>query len=231
MPIHINNTRCMDCSFRSLIFDKVDSDELEQLNAHKNEYIFHKGEKIVEEGNATKRFVYLKRGLVKLSKKSENNKAQIISVSKPKNFIGFLDVFSREQYQYSITAVSNTEVCFINAEVIKKIIGQNGQFALKVLSKICHVSDEIIFNRVNICSKQMRGRIAFLLLYLAREIFDSGDFQLPLTRREIGELIAMSTENVIRILSEFKREGILRMDGKNICIADPHQLELISKVS
>ncbi len=231
MPIKIDNTRCADCSFRSLIFDKVDSHELEQLNAFKNEYIYHKGEKIVGEGTATNQFVYLKRGLIKLSRKTANGKEQIISISKPKNFIGFLDVFSHEHYQYSITAISKTEVCFIGTDVIKNIIGQNGQFALKVLSKICHVSDEIIFNRVNICSKQMRGRIAFLLLYLAREIFDSNEFKLPLTRREIGELIAMSTENVIRIISEFRKEGILSMEGKNLHIEDFSQLELISKVN
>jgi len=231
MPIKIDNTRCVNCSFRSLIFDKVDPDELEQLNAFKKEYIFHKGEQVVLEGQNTSDFVYLKRGRIKLSRKAENNKEQIISISRPKNFIGFLDVFSRPQYHYTITAITKLEVCFIDAEVIKNIIGQNGQFALKVLSKICHISDEIIFNRVNICSKQLRGRIAYLLLYMAKEIFDSAEFKLPLTRREMGELIAMSTENVIRILSEFKKDGILEMDGRDLKITDMNHLELISKVS
>ena len=126
---------------------------------------------------------------------------------------------------------SPIKLCFIDAEVIKSIVSQNGQFALKVLSKICYVSDEIIFGRVNICALQLRGRIAFLLLYLANEIYDSKNFVLPLTRREIGELIAVSTENVIRILSEFRREGIIGIDGKEIKITNLHQLESISRVS
>ena len=98
-----------------------------------------------------------------------------------------------------------------------------------MLSKISQVSDEIIHNRVNICSKQLRGRIAYLLIMFSKEIYYNTKFDLPLTRKEFGELIDMSTENVIRILSEFRKDGLIQIDGAHIEIQNFESLEKISK--
>jgi CRP-like cAMP-binding protein len=51
---------------------------------------------------------------------------------------------------------------------------------------------------------------------------------LPVTRREIGELISMTTENTIRTLSEFRQDGIISMEGKSLKILDYKRLEGVS---
>jgi len=51
----------------------------------------------------------------------------------------------------------------------------------------------------------------------------------PLSRKEIAELIDMSTENVIRILSEFRKDNIIRIDGSCIEILNIGQLERICR--
>lgn len=229
MPQLINATKCAECAFRSLLFDKLEGCELELLDQSKTELKYKKGEIIIAEGQEIKEFVYVKKGLVKLSKRTENQKDHIISISKPKAFIGFLTVFSQKHYHYSITALDESNICFIEIDVIKKVVMTNGIFALDVLSKICDVSDEIIHNRLNIGTKQLRGRIAYLLIFFSKKIFCSPSFELPLTRRELGELIDMSTANVIRILSEFRRDGILRIDGHTIEIENLETLDKISR--
>lgn len=220
---------CTACTFRSFIFDKLSQDELDLLDQSRTEFLFHKGEKIIEEGQEIKEFVYLSRGLVKLSKRTENNKEQIISISKPQVFIGFLSVFSQINYQYSMTAIVESNLCFIDIELIKTMIRKNGIFALEVLSKMSDISNEIIQNKVNISSKNLRGRIAYLLIYFSKEIFHNTQFALPITRREIGELINVSTENVIRVLSELRREGIIEIDGCKIHILNYQTLTKISR--
>lgn len=52
--------------------------------------------------------------------------------------------------------------------------------------------------------------------------------EMPISRKEIAELIGMTTENVIRILSEFKKEEIIRIEGKEIEILDFDRLQMIS---
>ncbi|MCX6300597.1 MAG: helix-turn-helix domain-containing protein, partial [Bacteroidia bacterium] len=73
------------------------------------------------------------------------------------------------------------------------------------------------------------GRVAFVLLYFTKEIYNTRVFDLPISRKEIAEYIGMSTANVIRTLSDFKREGIIKVFGKTIEIVDIAKLEILSK--
>jgi len=225
----LTNTICNTCSFKSLLFDKLSYEELGLLNQHRTFKDFKKGGKIVGEGQLVSTFLYVKTGLVKLSKYTLNKKNHIISIAKPKTFIGLLTVFSDRYFQYTITAIEPSSICFIEIDTFKELIGDNGGFALDVLGKICNVSDEIITSRVNICSKQLRGRIAYLLVYFAMEVYNNTTFNLPITRRELGELIDMSTENVIRILSEFRKDGLISIHGNQIEIINFEMLNRISK--
>jgi CRP-like cAMP-binding protein len=76
--------------------------------------------------------------------------------------------------------------------------------------------------------KQVKGRIAQILLYFSEKVYHNDRFQLPLTRREVGELLSITTENTIRTLSEFKKDGLIEIDGKVIHIPDKKRLESIN---
>jgi len=76
--------------------------------------------------------------------------------------------------------------------------------------------------------RQVKGRIAYFLIFLSDHIYSSRTFRLPVTRREIGELISMTTENTIRTLSEFRQDGIISMEGKSLKILDYKRLEGVS---
>jgi CRP/FNR family transcriptional regulator len=54
-------------------------------------------------------------------------------------------------------------------------------------------------------------------------------FDLPVSRKEIADYIGMSTANVIRTLSDFKKDGIIKVFGKTIEIVDINKLDIISK--
>ena len=229
MPEILYNTKCNECAFRSLLFENLSTGELDELDRNKVEKRYPKGEVIVSEGDEVHEFLYLKKGLVKLSKSDESKKDHIICLCKPLNFIGFLSVFSNTHYQYSIQALEDSIVCFINMDTIRQTIRVNGEFGLEVLEKVTSISDNIIHKRIMIASKQMRGRISFILMYFSKEIYMNTKFHLPLSRKEIAQLIDLSTENVIRILSEFRKENIIRIDGNFIEILDIPTLERITR--
>lgn len=71
--------------------------------------------------------------------------------------------------------------------------------------------------------------VAFVLLYFTKEIYSTRIFDLPVSRKEIAEYIGMSTANVIRTLSDFNKEGIIKVFGKTIEIVDINKLEILSK--
>ncbi len=221
----INN--CKECIYRSWAFKNLSDNDLKQINDQKKERLFRKGENICFEGDEILSFMYLQNGLVKLFKTESNNKEHIISIAKPKDFIGLLSIFSNTKHIYSITAIEDSIVCFVDLNVIKNLIKTNGIFALDFFEKISAVSDSVIKTRIDINTRQLRGRIAYILLFFAKHIYDSTTFNLPISRKEVAELIDMSTENVIRVLSEFRKDNLLQIEGKNIEIKDLKRLERI----
>ena len=162
-----------------------------------------------------------------LFKTETNTKEHIISIAKPKDFVGLLSVFSNTKHIYSISAIEDSIVCFIDLKIIKNLIKTNGIFAIDFFEKISSISDSVIKTRIDINTRQLRGRIAYILLFLSKHIYSSEQFNLPISRKEIAELIDMSTENVIRVLSEFRKDKLIQIEGKGIEILDLKRLEKI----
>lgn len=77
--------------------------------------------------------------------------------------------------------------------------------------------------------KQARGNIAAFLLELSNVIFESDNFTLPLSQSEVGNLVDTTRESVSRMLTEFDKDEIIRMRGKEITILNKELLKLISK--
>ncbi|MGC9373997.1 MAG: Crp/Fnr family transcriptional regulator [Bacteroidales bacterium] len=222
---HVSN--CKNCAYRTWAFKNLTADELELINEKKVEKFYRKGENIYIEGDPVHSFLYLQNGLVKLFKTELNHKEHIISIAKPKDFIGLLSIFSNQDHNYSISAIEDSIICFIDLDLIKNFIKTNGNFALDFFEKISKLSDSIIKTRVDINTRQLRGRIAYMLLFFAQNIYNAKEFNLPISRKEIADLIDMSTENVIRALSEFRKDGLIQIEGKNIVINDIERLQKI----
>ena len=100
-----------------------------------------------------------------------------------------------------------------------------------MLDKMSRASDDIIRIRFDISQKNLRGRIAYILLYFTEKIYKNSIFELPLSRKEVAELIDMTTENVIRILSEFRKDNIIEINGKTIKVLNPSFLAKLSELA
>jgi CRP-like cAMP-binding protein len=220
---------CTNCDFRDVVFSYLDDPSIEELCNHKEEQFFCKGEIINHEGEKISNFKYLKSGLVKLYRRTLNGEEQVITITRPFEFVSNMSIFSEERYQYSVSALEDSVVCMINLEFIKQLFLKNGGFAMGLLSRISRINDKIITQTLDIRQKNLVGRVAFVLLYFTKEIYNSRVFDIPVSRKEIADYIGMSTANVIRTLSDFKKEGIIRVSGKTIEIVDIEKLEIISK--
>jgi len=224
-----NTCNCEECQLRGIFFSNVKDDALLNICDLKRERRFSKGESIILEGDPITEFLYMKKGLVKLSKKSFDGKDQIISFTKPFDFVSLLSVFSSSQYKYSVTAIEETTVCSMQLEIVKKMAHENALFTMDLMSNISLMTDKIIHDSLEIKRKHLKGRIAHVLLYFSDYIYKKDEFELPISRREIAEYIGMTTENVIRTLSEFRKDEIIKIFGKAILIADKKRLKNISE--
>lgn len=223
-----NNCECSGCRFRNIAFSTLIPDEITSLCVFRQEFTFSKGGLVHKEGDPIREFKYLKSGLVKAFRKSSTGEEQIIAITRPFEFVSNMSIFSEGRYKYSVSALEDSVVCSIKLDYIMKLVLEHGAFALELMTKISQISDKIILQTLDIRSKHLAGRVAYILLYFTNDIYKSRIFDLPVSRKEIADYISMSTANVIRTLSDFRKDGIISLNGKTIEIIDIEKLEMIS---
>ncbi len=220
---------CEHCELKELFVDNLEGDELDVVCAGKVERAYGQGESIIKEGTQINDFTYLKNGLVKLYRSDQSGKEQIIAIAKPMDYVSLLSVFSNKKYNYSVAALEDSTTCNLKMSDVRNLVNENGKLALNLLSKMSRVADKVILDSLEIRVKHLRGRVAYLLIYFAEEVYFSEEYDLPLTRKEMAEFVGMTTENVIRTLSEFRKDGILKIYGKTIQISSMDSLKSISE--
>ena len=84
----------------------------------------------------------------------------------------------------------------------------------------------------DIAQKTVRERLAEILLFLVNDFgLDSDNFlNISLTREELSNIVGTATESVIRLLSEFKSDKLVELNGRKIKIINTKGLEKISNV-
>lgn len=220
---------CEHCDFREIVFSTLDEPGIREICEFKEERSFVRGEIIIREGEKILSFKYLKSGLVKLFRRTAEGEEQVIMITKPLEFVSNMSNFSEETYRYSVSALEDSVVCCVGMDFMRDQLMKNGRFALSLMGRISAMNDKIISQTLDIRLRNLPGRVAFIILYLSKEIYQSRIFEVPVSRQEIADYIGMSTANVIRTISDFKKEGFIRIDGKTVEVLDPERLEIISK--
>ena len=191
---------------------------------HKNS---QKGEPLFEEGDKLNGVYCVRNGVSKMSKLSPNGKDQIVKLVTRGEVMGQRSVIAEEHTNLSAVAVSDMEVCFIPKESITNTLQKNPNFTLEVLRHMAHdlkEADDVI---VNMSQKTVKQRIAEAFLYLKNNFGEDkeGFLALTLSREDIANVVGTATESAIRIISEFKKKGLIHTSGKKVGIKDERKLK------
>lgn len=226
----IGMSKCEQCIIRQ--FNSLKSltrEELVRLSACKTSRFVKKGEIIFEEGDTINGVYCIKDGVCKLSKLSANGKDQIVKLVVKGDLLGQRSLVGDESSNLSAVAINDMEVCFIPKSEIINDLEKNPKFTLDVLQQMAKdlkISENII---VNMAQKSVRERLADILIYIHSSFgVDKNDFlSIVLSREDYANVVGTATESAIRILSQFKKEGLISTKGKKIKITDIEGLRRI----
>ncbi len=218
---------CKHCPFNARAAATLDDSSFQKLSENHLVLKFKKGDAIIKQGMYSTNVVFLRKGLVKLHLAGPYHE-QIVRVVKAPTYLGLPTTFGDKINQYSVTAVTEVEVCFIDLTIFEKILKDNKQFSYEIILELCKNELESFRRCANRTQKMTRGNIADVLLEFANHIFENDTFTLPLSQSEMGNLVDTSRESISRILSEFDKDGIIRLSGKQIEILNKKTLQLIS---
>ncbi len=220
----------MDDSIDCLIptYQELNIEQIKAINNNSFVVKYRKNDTIFRQNMPVSQIVYIKSGLVKVFKESGKDKNHIIKISPSNNFLGLLSSFCKNQYDYSATALVESDIVFTDINIFKNVIKENGNYALQIMKQLSEQGLYILDKLINLSYKQVPGRVAGIILFFSTEIYASEEFEFPLTRLELADLISSTKESVSRTLMEFKNDRIIEIDEKKIHI---NSMELINTLS
>lgn len=224
-----NIVTCDCCMDKSCAVSYLNQRQLNLLSQNSRESMVKKGEVILRSGAPTSHIIYLKTGYVKEYISYPNKKTQILQIIKHHSYLGLHSLFGDKINHYSYSALEDLRICYIDIDVFKQFVRENGDFAYELLVYVCKESLYNYYRFINQGQKKINGRFADILLYLSDHIYNAQIFDLPLSRTELAELIGVSRENTARILTKFRNEKIINISGKKIEILKSDLLRTISK--
>jgi len=222
-------TSCLVENAHAHCFDVISDTEKDLLVKNTVDIRYKKGEVIVKQGSFASHVIFLTEGLVKVHIENDN-KDLVLKIIPPDHFIGLSSLYEgNNSFIYSATAYIDSEASLIDIEFFKSLIRKNPQFAYQVINIQNENAAQVYGRFYCLTRKQSHGLVADLMLCLSNRVFKSDDFCLPITRNDLAELTGLSIESVMRIMREFKEEGLIETKGKNVKILQPESLERISR--
>lgn len=226
----IDCKNCMDCGFRSPMFDHLSKAELQLVNDNRFEIKFNKGEIIRKQGTFLSHVISLNSGLAKLYIEGPNNKNLILRIIKPTRFIGGPGMYYDQRHHYTVAALVDLSACFIDIKIFKEIIHSNPGFSAEFMKEFSINMLSTYDRLINITQKQIPGRMADALLYFSDEIYKSNQISSVISKQDFADLTSMSKDSAVKILREFKEDGIILNHTDHIEITNKEALLKISNI-
>lgn len=204
---------------------RIISDNFQIQNFKKNEVIYNEGDK-------PHQLMYLLKGKVKVYKKGNGDRNQIIRMVRPGQYFGYRAYFANEDYVTSGAAIENTQIGFLPMSLVEEHIRRNNDLAFFFIRTLANNLGQSDTRTVNLTQKHIRGRLAESLIVLYDNYGyepDSTTLNIYLSREDLANLSNMTTSNAIRTLTAFASEHLITVDGRKIKILNEEELRRISK--
>ena len=221
---------CNDCSLLyHSVFKHLTKEELDRVNYKKECYSYKRGKILYNEGSRINGFYCINKGIIKIYKTGIDGKGQIIRFAKKGEILAHRSLLSNEVACTSAKVIEDAVLCFISGEMLVSLIKNNGDFSLELIKLICLELGEANSYITDIAQKTVRARLAEILIHLKNEFGVNSDnvLKISLTREEIANIVGTATESVIRLLSEFKTDSLIELNGRQIKILDEQELNRI----
>jgi len=230
MNTHLYPNSCVVPTSAGNCFDLLTEDERKMVEDNMVEVFYKKGEIICKQGSFASKIIFLSEGLVKVYLEG-SPKNLVLAITPANNLVGLPSIYEgNNTFLYSVSSYIDSWAKLIDINVFKQLLRQNASFASKIIDILNENTAQAYARFFCLTRKQLHGRLADILMCLSDRIFKSLEYDLPLSRSDLGDLTGMSTESVIRIMKEFKDDRLIEVSGKNINILEPERVRKISEL-
>jgi len=216
-----------DFESESILAD-LPAGDLNLLLAHQSEQTFKKGEIIFKEGAYAFGIFYIINGKVKKYKVDKEGREQIIYVANTGELLGYHAVLAGSRYPDYASALEESEITFIPKDDFLDVIKQSDVLNRRLLKTLSHEFAVMSNTLTMFAQKSVKERLALQLVVLREKYkinFEPGmPVEINMSRKDLASLIGTARENIVRILSEFKKDNIIETNARKIIVLDVKKL-------
>lgn len=221
-------TGCQTCVVRNhAICSVLTVPEREVLSRMGRHVTIRRGETLIWEGDESALVANVIEGALKLSTSTADGREQIVGVVYPSDFIG--RPFGGTA-QHSVTALSDARLCLFTRPAFDGFAHDYPQLQHKLLERTLTELDRARGWMLALGRKSASERVATFLLEMSERLGGAGDmdaggcnqpsnqFELPLTRQQIGDLLGLTIETVSRQLTRLRQAGIIDLPDRRAVV-------------
>lgn len=224
--------KCLECPARQdSFFCSMNTSNLGELDQLKLPEKMKQKEVLFQQGDPSKGLYCINSGKIKLYKSDAQGHQKIVHIAGPGEMIGYRSMIAEDPYQATAECIEDGEICFVDKKDFESFLKKDAELLMKVMKTLAKNLGQAQTNELNLAHKHIDQRFADLLVYLSNKYGSKTDdgikIDLSLTRQEIADFIGSTQESAIRIMSTFKKIGIISVDKKEITVTDPEKLQEI----
>jgi len=221
---------CQSCELRKAgFFCSLSRETVQAVDQIKHTTSYPEGALVCVEGQAARGVYILCAGRAKLLTTNPEGKTLILKIVQPGEILGLHSVMSGRPYEFTVETLQPAQVAFIAAEDFLRLLKTHGDACLKAtvhLSQDCQSAYRLI-RSIGLCSSASEKLARLLLEWAAQGQPSNGAVRvkLSLTHEEIAQLSGISRETVTRTLGEFRKHGVIELNGSTLLLRSKAALE------
>jgi len=184
-----------------------------------------KKSEIYGEGELPLQVYFIKTGNVKTFKSHPDGKDLIMNLYTANDFFGFESVLENGNYTESAVAMQETELICIPRHDFLLMIQSHPDVSKTFIHLLCRKVAERESQLLNLAYNSVRQRTAEALL--KTETLKDSQAVISISRDDLAKMVGTASESVIRVLSDFKDEGLIEIEGGKIRLKQPAKLEKV----
>lgn len=221
--------KLLDTISRVPSFSDLPESQLEEIKNIAVERHYYKGEVIFSDGEDGNGFFVVVEGLVKIFKVSVNGKEQILHIYGRGEPFGQVAVYAGRSYPASAQAIAKSHVLFFPRAAFVDLITRIPSLAMNMLAVLSKRLREFTVQVESLSLKEVPGRLAAYLVYLADEEEKKDTITLSISKGQLASLLGTIPETLSRIFARMTELNLIEMDRRNVKLLNRNGLEELAK--
>jgi len=217
------------CDIQAPCFQMLLPEEAEVVRSSKTQVLFRKDDNLTKQGAFASYVLFIIDGFAKQYLEGDGIKNYNLRIIRPGEFVGLSTVFSENTFNYSSVALTDCHVFLVEKQAISGVAKKNGMFGYNIIKRYCEQNTNLINTVRNLMYKQMNGRMADALLYIDSLKNEKAEIFQLLSRKDLADFAGISTESAVKLLKSFEKDGLIKLNEKDIQILKRNELLEISR--